>query len=295
MEQLHALETYTDDGVLVREEITIPMLGKTVTRLVSKAEARADGARPELLVQTFVKPDRPIRNADRATTLTLNLRVSQGAMPPLPSAGAQRVVAGVDGTSAILTIDVNASQPATPADAASNLGASVMVDAEDPLIKALAAKAARHAGQSVAARAEAIRGAVRDYVTEVGLDTVFATASETAQTRSGDCSEHAVLLAAMLRAEGIPARLAIGLIYVDSFLGRRNIFGWHMWTQALIDGAWVDFDATLPVRYNAAHVLTSTSSLADGLGSSDMTPILMLLGNLDIDVLDVGYSNDDAR
>ena len=92
-----------------------------------------------------------------------------------------------------------------------------------------------------------------------------------------------------LRAEGIPARVATGLIYVDSFAGATNVFGWHMWTQALIDGAWVDFDATLPSRYHAAHVLIATARLGDGGLGSELASTLLLMGNLEIDVLDVGY------
>ena len=36
-----------------------------------------------------------------------------------------------------------------------------------------------------------------------------------ARTRSGDCSEHAVLLTALLRARGIPARVSHGLVYLE--------------------------------------------------------------------------------
>ena len=121
------------------------------------------------------------------------------------------------------------------------------------------------------------------------MQTAFAAASETARTKEGDCSEHGVLLCALLRADGIPARVATGLVYADAFAGAQGIFGWHMWTQALIDGKWVDFDATLPVRYNATHVLTSTSSLADGLGAADMGSVIQLIGNLEIEVVDVQY------
>ena len=41
-----------------------------------------------------------------------------------------------------------------------------------------------------------------------------ATAAEVARSREGDCTEHAVLLAALARARGIPARVAMGLVYV---------------------------------------------------------------------------------
>ncbi|MHC4106477.1 MAG: transglutaminase-like domain-containing protein, partial [Planctomycetota bacterium] len=152
-----------------------------------------------------------------------------------------------------------------------------------------AKRAARRAGDSALARAEAMRELVHDHVTEKDLDTAFASASETAKTKTGDCSEHAVLLCAMLRADGIPARVATGLVYVQWFLDERDIFGWHMWTQALIDGAWVDLDATLDRRYHAAHVLTATSSLDEPLGGADFASLLELIGNLEIEVLEVKY------
>ncbi len=139
------------------------------------------------------------------------------------------------------------------------------------------------------ARAEAMRAMVSERISDKDLDIAFASATETARTKTGDCSEHAVLLCAMLRADGIPARVATGLVYVGRFIGERNIFGWHMWTQGLIDGKWVDFDATLDRRYHAAHILTSTSSMSDGLVSSDLASLIQLIGNLDIEVLEVGY------
>ncbi len=43
----------------------------------------------------------------------------------------------------------------------------------------------------------------------------FASAAEVAKTREGDCTEHAVFLAALARARGIPARVAIGLVYLE--------------------------------------------------------------------------------
>ena len=87
-------------------------------------------------------------------------------------------------------------------------------------------------------RAEAMRAFVFDYIEEKNLSTAFASASEVARTRIGDCSEHGVLLAAMLRADGIPARVAHGLVFVPGFgKKKQGAFGWHMWTQAMIDGA----------------------------------------------------------
>ena len=288
-------EHISADGYLVYQEVAAGF-AKMVMRIATRAEAQggAGDEPPELLVKTFIEPDRAILRPQAATTARLRLEVGAGTMPPLPEAGAQRVVIAGEGRLAVLTIDINDNLPARPgeADAGEFLESSAMVDAGDPLIESLADKALRGAGKDQKdrmERAETLRAFVHRYVNEKDLDTAFATASETAARRSGDCSEHAVLLCAMMRADGIPARLAVGLIYTDRFLGRDGIFGWHMWTQALIDGHWVDFDATLPRRYHAAHVLTGTSSLAEGALAGELASAIVLMGNLDIKVLDVGY------
>jgi hypothetical protein len=287
-----AREQYSADGHLVHQKLAAGF-GEMVIRIATRAEAEGAeaGPAPEILIRSFVEPDRPIPNVGKSTTATMKLAVGQGTMPELPSAGAQRVRAGEDGKTATLTIDVSVErqEAADPIDGLPYLDASAMIDPGDPVIQALAAKAARGAGETAFARAEAMRAFVHDFIDAKGLDTAFASASETAQMRSGDCSEHAMLLAAMLRADGVPARVAVGLVYADSFLGREGIFGWHMWTQAVIDGRWVDFDATLPTRFHAGHVLTGTTALGDGALAGELASSIALMGNLEIEVVDFGY------
>jgi transglutaminase-like putative cysteine protease len=283
------LDKYTEEGDLVYQEMELPGMGRVVTRLASREAATGDVAAPEILVSTFVQPDRAIPRVESCVTATLRLRAKNGELPALPSAGSQRV-ATASGV-ATLTIDVNDSLPAPPADVddPGYLAPSPMVQSEDSLVRKLAQSAVRGAGPGTLDRAEALRAFVHRLISSKGLDTAFATAAETAKTRTGDCSEHAVLLCAMLRAQGIPARVAVGLVYADSFLGHEGIFGWHLWTQALIDGRWVDLDATLSRRYHAAHVLATTSALAEGGIDMEIAPVLLLLGNLEIEVVDVGH------
>jgi hypothetical protein len=282
---------YTAEGYLVQEEVAL-FFGRMITRLATKEQAMALGAgpAPELMMQTFIEVDKPIENARSARKAVFRLRVREGDMPDLPSAGAQRVEPADDGKSATLTVNIDENQPAAAEDRASAdyREPSPMADSSDELIVKLAARACAEAPDEPMARAEAMRRFVYEHISAKDLDTAFASASETARMKTGDCSEHGVLLCAMLRAGGIPARVASGLVYADAFAGEKDIFGWHMWTQALIDGKWVDFDATLENRYDAAHVLTGTSSLSEGAGESDLASLLMLIGNLEIEVIEVG-------
>ena len=72
----------------------------------------------------------------------------------------------------------------------------------------------------------------------------MAPADHVAKTRSGDCTEYAMLAAAMCRAQGVPSRTAIGLVYVNNLLGKPGL-AFHMWTEVWIKGRWLPLDATL--------------------------------------------------
>jgi transglutaminase-like putative cysteine protease len=166
-----------------------------------------------------------------------------------------------------------------------------MLDSADPAVRALAPLESD--AEDRPALAERIRRNVRRHITAKTLDVGFATASEVARTKQGDCTEHAVLLAAALRSVGIPSRVASGVIYVDQFAGGREVFGFHMWTQALLDGAggkprWVDLDATLPdaAPFDAAHISMVLSALPAEERMNSLAALAPMLGRLKIEVVE---------
>jgi transglutaminase-like putative cysteine protease len=115
------------------------------------------------------------------------------------------------------------------------------------------------------------------------FSTAMATAAEVARDMQGDCTEHAVLLAAMLRARRIPSRIAIGLIYDDRIVG----FVPHMWTEAWLGGKWVGLDATRGEgRVGAAHIKLAQASFADKSDDpiTAFVPLMNVLGKWDIQV-----------
>ena len=60
--------------------------------------------------------------------------------------------------------------------------------------------------------------------------------------------------------------------------------------RMFIDGRWVDLDATLPVPYHAGHVLVSTAAMADGSGSRDLAGLMVMVGNVDVDVIELDHA-----
>src|SRR5687768_15819220 len=106
-----------------------------------------------------------------------------------------------DRKSAVLTIDVNDSLPASEAEKndKSFTETSTMVDFDDVLVSKLAARAKDQ--DNPLDKADALRKVVYRHISKKNMATAFASASETARAQSGDCSEHGVLLAAMLRSQ----------------------------------------------------------------------------------------------
>ncbi len=97
------------------------------------------------------------------------------------------------------------------------------------------------------------------------------------ETRVGDCNEHAVLLTALLRAAGIPARECVGIVYTD------HRFYYHAWTEAWL-GRWITMDATLnQMPVDATHI-----KLVHG-GLDKQSELMTLMGKLKLEVLDVTH------
>ncbi|MHC4292392.1 MAG: transglutaminase-like domain-containing protein [Planctomycetota bacterium] len=117
------------------------------------------------------------------------------------------------------------------------------IQCTDETVIDLAKRAVGDANDAASA-ARQIEAFVDGYITQKDFTVGYASATEVAQNRKGDCSEHAVLAAAMCRAAGIPARTVCGVVYADSFLGKQSIFGGHMWVEVYLDGKWYGLDAT---------------------------------------------------
>lgn len=99
------------------------------------------------------------------------------------------------------------------------------------------------------------------------------SALQVLETRKGDCNEHTVLYVAMARALGLPARVAVGLVYLD------GAFFYHAWPEVWL-GDWVAVDPTLgQVPADAAHLRFMSGGLAQ------QVEIARLIGNLHIEVI----------
>ncbi len=167
----------------------------------------------------------------------------------------------------------------------SDLQPSALIQADDPSIVALAAGLPD--ADDPSEQALAIATFAHQFIDEKNFSTTFASAADVAQSRTGDCTEHAVLVAALCRARGIPARVVVGLVYVPS----KNGFGFHMWNEAWTDKGWLPLDATLSDgRVAGGHLVLSTSALSSQDSFSSFFPVIQTLGQLELKVEDFELS-----
>jgi len=100
------------------------------------------------------------------------------------------------------------------------------------------------------------------------------SAVEVLLSRRGDCNEHATLFAALARASGIPAKLCLGVVFMD---GR---FYYHAW-NAVYCGRWIELDPTFGLNpADAARLRIIEGDL------SQQNRLLPALGNLKIEILE---------
>ncbi|MDX2114997.1 MAG: transglutaminase-like domain-containing protein [Planctomycetota bacterium] len=293
-------DTLDDAGEIVRSEMDFGGL-KMVIRASDRATALKPFAPPELMARTLVTPEGKAIERPRALRRAVYVlsRADGGAMPDVPSVGGQRAER-LDAGRVRVTVErgrVSLEDPPAAGAEDAALGRSLMIDPQDAAVGRaveLMESQLKAAGDVGAARAPERRAAdfVGDYVADDTLDVGLATAVETARTRRGDCTEHAVLLAAVLRARGVGARVASGLVYVTGPDG-RGVFGFHMWTQArsLDNGRarWIDCDAAIIPEgdepgVDATHIALGVSVLGEGDVVGAMGGLAALLGNLKIQV-----------
>jgi transglutaminase-like putative cysteine protease len=135
---------------------------------------------------------------------------------------------------------------ALPPDVARCLQPTGLIDAGHPLLQAFAAEHGRGASdrEKAVSLYQAVRDGLRYDPYRIDLSEHGMKASTALVQGHGWCVPKAVVLAAVARAAGIPARL--GFADVRNHLSterlrqtmKTDIFAWHGYTALWIDGAW---------------------------------------------------------
>jgi len=247
--------------------ITMPM-GMTFRREAPElAQADQAGEPLDLLTSAAITPIRPIKNPRR-------LFAARYRLAGTPLDGLTLTGAGQGFADAVVRIDRLQELPA-----ASPAGEVQPPDAFCDYNQKDVAELA----QRLPAGTRDARLLPRDYVqADLGwikenitprLTLSLPRASQVLAMRQGDCNEMAVLLCALLRAQGIPAQVVAGVVYVD------GKFYYHAWVEADIGGLQAIDPAFNQESADATHIKLVAG---DVLAQARIIPVI---GKLQIEPL----------
>jgi hypothetical protein len=289
--------SYVDDEMRPMKSL-VPIAGLQVEMIDCPKEfALGSNDVVELIDKMFVKSPVPIEDVGSASSIAYTLNPGK----------ADVVIPSTDNQTAKRLPDGKISLVIKPAKVAS--GGTLPYQGNDPkLLEAvkpnrflqsddkrvvdLARKAVGDT-KDAAEAARKIESFVAQYIDNKSLSVGYASAVEVAESRQGDCSEFAVLTAALCRAVGIPAQVAVGIAYVKEFVGMQGFCG-HALVQAYVGfdekgegGKWIGLDAAFKSggrgAYDPGHI-----ALAVGNGDpGDFFNMATALGQFKIEKVDV--------
>jgi transglutaminase-like putative cysteine protease len=271
-----SLSWVTDTGEVVKEESPLGLVVVRETRDQALNLGVPDRIRTDMLEAAAVVPRNAPRIDDPSAVQRLRLRLENaGSLTPADLQGAGQTVEG----DVFEIRDLQSEPPGAPdGDVARYLAPEPFIESDAPEILT----EARTALAKVTDARDRAQHLVRhvNAMLEKKPTVSLPSATEVLRTRVGDCNEHTVLYVALARASGLPARIAVGLVYL------RGGFYYHAWPEVYVDergrGQWLPVDPTLnQFPADATHV-----RLARG-GLDRQAAILPLIGQLKMTVLDV--------
>jgi len=293
-----------DRGNDVEAVVALPGLGNLHQYVTDKAECLKQVEGAEVFNATLIHPPHALLEPDQQAEAVYRLStVDLSKTLSLWNEGEQKVISSAPGTVQISVSD----QPISPASITWRLPhadtpalhpyleSTTYLEVRSPEIQALALEAVDNEKNPVKA-AHLIEKFVRRYIKKKNLRIGFASAQETARSREGDCTEHAVLCAALGRAVGLPTRCVVGLGYippgaagpavVDGKISDTGVFGFHMWAEAWVGpNQWVPMDAALD-GFDVGHIAINKSALTEINPLVDFTaPAVQLMQGLSISVM----------
>jgi hypothetical protein len=258
------------------------------------ALAESVPARFDVIGKVAVPVDRPLAHPRQTNRVRYRVRLETGDPASAFVVGPSQQVRSIDAHTAEITVfscrlpvvrgkklttdnrQRTTADNCSPADREPNN----FIQSDHPKIVAAARKAAGDQTDPWQV-AVALERAVGGLITKPDYSQAFASAAEVIESGTGDCTEHAVLLAALARARGIPARVAFGLIYTE------GKFLYHAWTEVFVHGQWIGVDGTQGGGgIDAAYLKLGHSNLQGASALAALLPVAQVAGRLKIEILE---------
>lgn len=283
-------------NILKRESVGLGIQQTTIATTKARAMQSAGQGSFDLGNRSVVRLAQPLDRPHQRSPLGYRVTLRESNPAQVFAANRLQTVKSIDDRTAEVQVSafdwssLVSSEPGTPTAGPAPAGERVsagdrdpnrLVPSDHPAVVRMATGVAAEE-TNPAAICLALEKFVHESIRQVNYDTVLGSAADVVQRMEGDCTEHAVLLAALAKARGIPARAAVGLVYVPSLQG----FAFHMWTEVYLAGRWLPLDATLGQGgIGAGHLKLLDTNFAEGDGLTALLPVAQVLGQLQIEAL----------
>lgn len=280
-----------DDGDIIK--MVLPLQQMEMYRCSKEfALSRNKPIEFDLAVDTIVPVSgMPRVGREHLPELTYQVQLKSGNPAEVFSAETNQVLTEVDKHTANLKVwrirpETTLPPPLAEADhpGEEELASSPLIEVDHAAVQKLAKEAKLSPEDDPWQKAVALERFVHEKIEQKDFSQGFLSAGAVAQQQVGDCTEHAVLLMALLRAHEIPSRGALGLVYVDDYGGKQG-FAYHMWTEAWIGDRWIPLDATRGKGGIGVDYIKVTQSSLGGSGAfAAFLPVSQVIGQLEIRV-----------
>ena len=261
--------------------------GMMTFRTTKEAAQKQVANQFDLLAASIVKLSRKINNPEGTRSVIYKVTITDSEPTAIfPNDRRQTIKSNGEPRAAIL--EVKTAGPAEGPEGPETVDPEFL--RSNPLVTSDDARVIAFARRAIGAatdpwiKAQEINKWVARNLKNKNFETSFAAADEVARTLSGDCTEHAVLTAAMCRAVGVPSRVATGLVYANNLGG----FGFHMWNEVYVNRRWVAIDSAFDQsQVDCVHLKLSDSSLDGVAPFESFLPVTRVFGKLKIEAIEV--------
>ena len=259
-----ALTLWTDrEGYTLKASQGTPFGPVTFVRGKTDAAVMAAGANlpAEIYEKTIAVSNIRLPHARTLDAITLEITKKPGAEDGWPdfSSASQQVVSQSP-RRVVLRINRASLEGAgdTTAPTPEETNPNGLIQSDLPEIKATALQAVEGEADPWKAALKLQTWTSRHMTFDAGI--AVAPASELIRDRHGTCLGYSILLASLARADGIPARIRMGYVYLE------DMWGGHAWVEVYTHGRWAPLDATVyyPGVADPARFGASTETGADG-------------------------------
>jgi len=276
---------WIDENAETLKEHTDFVFSTTLYRTTKEvAMAKPTTVSGDFLQMTLITPQKKIPNPYNASEIVYRIEVTDDdPASVIPQDDRQSLSKGPDGETLLTIRAIDPTKPAANSKkpAPEYLQSNNYLQTDNAKV-IQAAKDAVGDATDPWEKAQRIEKWVHTNVKDKNFSLGLASAAEVAKNLEGDCTEHGVLLAAMARAVGVPARVAVGLVYAE----RLGAFGYHMWSEVYINGHWVPVDGTLGRGHaSPAHIKIFDSSMAGVDALATFLPVAGVMNRLKIEVV----------